>query len=260
MLPKVVGPSHTSALVTAPGAHHYRFIGVEITQQPGAYVYNLVLLGAGETSLAELPSYIILDRVYVHGHPTAGTVRGLAFNGQHLAVIDSTIAEIKDCGGDSQAIAGWNGAGPFKIANNYLEAAGENVMFGGADPAIPNLVPADIEVRHNHFFKPLAWKPGDPSFQPTPASCQGIAWTVKYHLELKNARRVLLDGNLFETQLGRLCHPVHRAQPGRRLPVVHGRGCDVHQQPRAPYRLGGEPARHGLAPSQWLHRARADPQ
>ena len=36
-------------------------------------------------------------------------------------------------------------------------------MFGGADPTIPNLVPSDIEIRDNYFFKPLSWKVGDPS-------------------------------------------------------------------------------------------------
>ena len=57
--------------------------------------------------------------------------------GQYLAVVDSHLADFKEEGADSQAIAGWSGPGPFKIANNYLEAAGENVMFGGADPDHP---------------------------------------------------------------------------------------------------------------------------
>ena len=39
------------------------------------------------------------------------------------------------------------GTGPYNIINNHLEGASENVMFGGADPDISNLVPADIEAR-----------------------------------------------------------------------------------------------------------------
>jgi hypothetical protein len=31
-------------------------------------------------------------------------------------------------------------------------------MFGGADPAVANLVPSDIVLRRNHLFKPLAWR------------------------------------------------------------------------------------------------------
>src|SRR5262249_38836706 len=64
-----------------------------------------------------------------------------------------------------------NGSGPFRIVNNHLEAAGENLMFGGADPAIPQQIPSDIEICHNHFFKPLTWKADDPSYE-------GTAWTV----------------------------------------------------------------------------------
>jgi hypothetical protein len=67
---------------------------------------------------------------------------------------------------------------------NHLEASGENVLFGGVDPAIKNLVPADIEIRRNHFYKPLVWRP--------------LSWTEKNLFELKNARRVLVDGNVFE--------------------------------------------------------------
>jgi hypothetical protein len=86
---------------------------------------------------------------------------------------------------DSQAIAGTNGPGPFVIENNYLEAAGENILFGGADPYIPNLVPSDIVVRGNHLYKPTAWR-------------SQTQWTVKNLFELKNAQRVTIDGNVME--------------------------------------------------------------
>jgi hypothetical protein len=92
---------------------------------------------------------------------------------------------MKSIGQDSQAIAGWNGPGPFTITNNYLEAAGQNVIFGGSDPAIPDLVPSDIVVQGNHLAKVLAWR-SEPE------------WTVKNLFELKNAQRVLVDGNVME--------------------------------------------------------------
>ena len=81
--------------------------------------------------------------------------------------------------------------GPFQIINNYLEAAGENVMFGGSLPAITNLVPSNIEIRRNYFFKPLSWKVGHPSYA-------GIHWSIKNLLEFKNARNVIVDGNMME--------------------------------------------------------------
>ncbi|MBI2116980.1 MAG: hypothetical protein HYT85_18135 [candidate division NC10 bacterium] len=180
-----------SVIVTAARAHHYRFIGIEIRPRRGAFLYNLVQLGKTERSADQLPHHIIFDRCYLHGDPEKGARRGIAMNSRDTAVIDSHLSDFKEVGADSQAIAGWNGPGPLKITNNYLEGAGENLIFGGADPSIPNLVPSDIEIRHNHFSKPLSWKIGDPTYEGTP-------WTIKNLFELKNARRVLVDGNLFE--------------------------------------------------------------
>jgi len=200
-------------LSTAPGAHHYRLVGLEIrpggasgttlhrvlrwlrpsaqSAGTGTFLENLVLLGSGDTSTDTLPHHIIFDRCYIHGDPVVGARRGIAMNSSYTAVIDSYLSDFKEVGEDSQAIASWNGPGPFKIADDYLEAAGENLMFGGEDPSIRNLVPSDIEISGNHFAKPLSWKAGEPSYQ-------GTAWTVKNLLELKNATRVLIRGNLLE--------------------------------------------------------------
>jgi hypothetical protein len=189
-MPSLVASSG-SVISTEAGAHHYRFIGVEIAPAEGEFLNTLVQLGDDDTTVETLPHHIVFDRVYIHGDAKRGARRGVAMNSRYTAVIDSYLADFKEVGRDTQAIAGWNGAGPFKIANNYLEAAGENVMFGGADPTIRNLVPADIEVVRNHITKPLRWKVGDDTFD-------GVEWAVKNLLELKNARRVLIDGNLLE--------------------------------------------------------------
>jgi hypothetical protein len=193
--PKLLSPNAAPALRTAPGAQYFRIVGIEFGLAPGVTAsYGLVSFGDGsraQASLARVPHHLILERVYIHGNTHAALRRGVALNSAWSAVIDSYIADVHEQGADSQAIAGWNGPGPFKIANNELQAAGENVIFGGADPAIPGLVPADIEVRGNHFFKPLSWRAGDPSYAGRP-------WTVKNLFELKNARRVLVEGNLFE--------------------------------------------------------------
>jgi hypothetical protein len=180
-----------SVIVTAPGAHHYRFVGIEIRPKPRASLVNLVQLGAGELALDLIPSHLIFDRCYLHGDPEKGSRRGIAMNSRFTAVVDSYLSDFKEMRTDSQALAGWNGPGPFKIINNYLEAAAENVLFGGGDPSIANLVPSDIEIRRNHFSKPLWWKVGDPAFR-------GVPWAVKNLFELKSARRVLVEGNLFE--------------------------------------------------------------
>jgi len=173
------------------GAHHYRFIGIEIRPREGTFLHNLVLLGLSERSVDQLPHHFVFDRCYLHGDPKRGSRRGILMNSRFTAVVDSYFSDFKEVGADSQAVAGWNGSGPFKIVNNFLEGAGENLMFGGADPSIPDLVPSDIEIRHNDFVKPLAWRQGDSAYA-------GVPWTVKNLFELKNARRVLVDGNLFE--------------------------------------------------------------
>src|SRR5437867_716850 len=184
-MPRIVTPNANAAISAAQGAHHYRFVGVEITVNSGVSNFGLVVLDDGNTStLANVPSNIILDRVYVHGQPNDTLRRGVAMNSATTAVIDSYISDVHEAGADTQAIACWNGPGPFKISNNYLEAAGENVIFGGADPAVTNLVPSDIEIRGNYFFKPTAWR--------------NSSWTVKNILEMKNAQRVLIDGNVLE--------------------------------------------------------------
>ncbi len=184
----------TPIVKTAPGAHHYKFIGVEIsTTNAQVKVYDLVRLGDGgpQKRLDAVPHHLVIDRSYIHGFETQEVQRGISLNSAETSITNSHISDVHGKGYDTQAICGWNGPGPFKIINNYLEGAGENVMFGGADPSIPNLVPSDIEIRDNYFFKPLSWKVGDPSYG-------GHKWSVKNLFELKNARRVTIDRNIFE--------------------------------------------------------------
>jgi hypothetical protein len=191
VLPKIVSPNSEPAIKTSSGAHHYRFIGLEIGHKAGSRIYAIVDFDGGQTSLSQVPHDLIVDRCYIHGNPSDTSRRGVALNSASTAVIDSYISECHESGADSQAIAGWNGPGPFKIVNNYLEGAGENFILGGADPRIQNLIPSDVEFRHNHVAKPLKWKMDHPSYA-------GIRWSVKNLFELKNAQRVLIESNVFE--------------------------------------------------------------
>jgi hypothetical protein len=187
-MPKLVSQYASEPVIhTAPGAHHYRLIGLEITANAGVTgPGGLVNLGDGsgaQKTVDQMPHDLVLDRVYVHGTPTLSFQRCVALNSGATAVVDSYLSECHAKGMDSQAIGGWAGSGPYRIENNYLEASGENLMFGGADPSIPNMLPRDIVIRHNHFYKPAAWK--------------GV-WSVKNLLELKIGQRVLIEGNVFE--------------------------------------------------------------
>ncbi len=174
------------AIKTAAGARGYRLVGLDIGADSAVQqLTNLVELGSGtDTSVDAEPADVIIDRSYLHGNDAGNFRRGVLMNGAGLAVVDSYVANFHDANSDSQAVGGSNGPGPFRIVNNYLEAASENIMFGGADPAIPNLVPSDIEVRRNLSTKRLSW--------------QTAHVPVKNAFELKNARRVLVEGNTFE--------------------------------------------------------------
>ena len=194
---RIQTPNSVAAIRTDAGAHHYRLIGLEIALIPNftaVFNYGIVLFGDGssaQNSLASVPSDLVLDRCYVHGLPTINVSRAVALNSARSAVVDSYLSQIHAEGFDTQAIAGWNGPGPYKIVNNYLEGAGENLLFGGATGYISGVVPSDIEIKQNYFFKPLSWRIGDPSYA-------GRHWNVKNSFELKSAQRVLLDGNVFE--------------------------------------------------------------
>lgn len=184
-MPKlVVTAGNGGTINTAVAAHHYRFTGIEFKPVTSNYVYNIINIGNGETSGDSLPNNLVFDRCYIHGDAAAGSRRGVLMNGAYISIIDSYISDCKEDGSDSQALATYNTIGPIKIVNNYLEGAGENVIFGGTDPSIPNAIPSDIEIRCNYFFKPLSW--------------MSELWDIKNLLEFKNAQRVLVEGNRFE--------------------------------------------------------------
>lgn len=179
------GVAGMPAITTEAGAHHYRLQFLEIFS---TYAANqIVELGDGsraQASLGEVPHHLVVDRCYIHGHPTNGQKRGIALNSASTQIVNSYISEIKSRQEDSQAIAGWNGPGPYTIENNYLEAAGEVFLLGGADPSIRDLIPSDVSFRYNHVAKQPSWR--------------GQGWVVKNLLELKNGQRVVIDSNLIE--------------------------------------------------------------
>ena len=186
----------------ASGANHYRLIGLEITRSTGTSVVSN-LIGPDNGTAAD---QIILDRLWVHGTAQDETTRGVYLAGvTSAAIIDSfftdfhCIAITGSCT-DSQAIGGGGGslpAGPYKIFDNFLEAAGENILFGGG---AATTTPADISIQQNHLFKPLIWLTGQHGFV---GGADGNPFVVKNNFELKNAQRVLFEGNIVEYAWGR---------------------------------------------------------
>ena len=179
------GVAGMPAFTTEAGAHHYRLLFLQIVN---SYANNQIVeignSGTLQDTLSEVPHDITIDRCYIHGDPVNGQKRGILLEAAAATVKNSYISDIKSAISESQAISVSNGPGPFTITNNYLEATGENVMFGGSDPSIPNLVPSDIIIARNTVRKQPAWR--------------NQGYTVKNLIEFKNAQRVVVDNNLIE--------------------------------------------------------------
>lgn len=192
LLPKLQAPAGGgAALATAAGTHYWTLVGIEFLPNPGGFG-DLLQLGDGSSAqktLASVPHDLIVDRCYLHGDPVTGQKRGIALNSASTTIMRNYISEIHVVGQDSQAIAGWNGPGPYQILDNYLEAASENLLFGGSDPSITNLVPTNITIAANMLTKPLAWR-------------AHADWNVKNLFELKNAKGVGFQGNFVSNVWG----------------------------------------------------------
>lgn len=185
-MPKIVAPNSSVAIANDERAHHYKFVGIEFSPAADStYIYNLIDLGKTDyKSLSQFPHHLVFDRCYVRSTGLNKARRGFALNSGDTTITNSYISGFAGAEDETQGICGWNGPGPFHIINNYIEGGGQNIMFGGADPAVPNLVPSDIEIRRNFLYKPGEWF--------------GRA-TVKAVIELKNARNVVIDGNVLES-------------------------------------------------------------
>ena len=171
-LPKLKSPNSQPVIATAPGAAYWRLMLLEFQATDRGY-YDIISLGDGrQSTIAAVPHHLVLDRLYIHGDAIHGQKRGIALNSASTEILNSHIVEIKAVGKDAQAIGGWNGPGPYLIENNYLEASGEVFMMGGSDPAIPDLVPADIQFRRNVVTRPLDWRG---PIVPTPQNVRASA-------------------------------------------------------------------------------------
>jgi hypothetical protein len=183
----------------ANGANFYRFVGLEVTRPVGTPGSARLMWGKGTSD------HIVVDRSWLHGAPQDETHDGVDLNGMtNAAVVDSYFSDfhciaITGSCTDAHAVAGGvsdTQDGPYKIQDNFLEASGEAILFGGGGAT---LTPSDIEILNNHFWKPWQWMKGNPNFV---GGTNGEPFIVKNHLELKNAVRVLVDSNLMENVWG----------------------------------------------------------
>jgi hypothetical protein len=216
--PVLLGPTTVEACVTG-GVHvfipwnsdYWKFVGIEIEEQStsvGCPVYVSVSIGlrvsdlTNATVVGDLPHHIIFDRVSCHGNPTGDYVRCILANGNDIEVINSVFYEIhSNAGGDSQAFMSYNSEGRHVIRNNYIEAAGENLLWGGADPVITDLLPTDITVEDNFLTKDWTWWAycdrlnTQYGYACTPGP---TSWMSKNNLECKICVDLTFHGNIIE--------------------------------------------------------------
>jgi hypothetical protein len=183
----------------ADGASFYRLIGLEIMRPTGVKGSAILISFLGTAD------HIILDRSWLHGQAQDETRNGVSMKGgTYVAVINSYLNDFHCIAGtgsctDAHAIsAGVTDTqdGPYLIQNNFIEASGEEVMFGGG---AATKTPTDITITGNHFWKPWQWMEGNNPFVGGP---DGHPFIVKNHMEFKNAIRVLAEANLMENSWG----------------------------------------------------------
>ena len=197
---QIITPNTNPAIAYQSGTSYVRLVGLEITRTPGAGFTNyLISLG----SIGNI-SNIIHDRIWCHGDENIDeTQRCLEVSAaSNIAVIDSYLNDffcmaVGTCSDSQAVIGGLNNINStvesgFKFVNNFAEASGENILFGGGGA---NTVPTDGEVRLNTFFKPRQWNFFDPAYVPGP---NGNSYEVKNLFEIKNAARWLIEGNTLQ--------------------------------------------------------------
>lgn len=124
-----------------------------------------------------------LTNLTVLGDPVKGARRGIVANGADFSLTNSYVDNCFQAypGNDSQALISWSSPGPFLIEGNRLFGGSETVMIGGSDPFSAELIPSDIVIRGNTISAHPEWQP--------------LLIGVKSRLEIKNAKRLLIENN-----------------------------------------------------------------
>jgi len=173
------GDIFTPTVQVKSGQTSFTKLGIE----NGAPDRECVVVGDfNATSADAQPDGVLFDTCVIAAGPKGGK-RGLVLHGKNLSAINTRITNFW-CAQEGQGIWIHNGPGPYRVEGCYIEGSGENIMAGGEHIHIPNCVPTDITIRGNTCFKPDTWRTNGA--------------LVKNLFELKNARKVLVDNNVFD--------------------------------------------------------------
>jgi len=223
---QIVTPNTSPALTFTAGSSGIRVIGIEITRAAATGLINDLVL-VGDVGV----DHVIFDRVWCHGTETGDeTNRCFRDNtASFLAAVDSYFSDfycvsVSGSCTDSKAIGGGTNVtnstteSTLKYVNNYLEAAGENMLHGGSSS---NTIPSNFEIRLNLFFKPLTWSQINPSYN---GGVGGHPLVVKNLFEIKNMQLALIEGNQFVNTWGGF---TQQGQAITFTPVNQSGGCSI---------------------------------
>jgi hypothetical protein len=176
--------------------HHLTFEGIRFKAEYVATSrtnYN-VRLGTPSTYTND-PYNIEFHRCYFDSPAPDGSFSQAdtaitSYGGARVVIKDSYFKEFAGILGDTQALFILRGH-EWAVNNCHIEGGAENIMLGGSSHADTNYNPHLFSIRRNHFYKPLNWKPDDPSFD-------GQVRRIKNLFEVKYGEKLLVEDNLME--------------------------------------------------------------
>lgn len=102
-------------------------------------------------------AHVVWDRCRLLGDPMLGAHRGIQWCGTDGRITRCYIDQIFRPDQDTQAICAWDCGPGLLIDDCWLCAAGESVMFGGADASTADRMPREIVLAHSTLTSNPAW-------------------------------------------------------------------------------------------------------
>jgi hypothetical protein len=206
-LATISSPTSQPAIRTMPYAANYYFYGIKFTDSTfkasgtsnygQVYVvpsrFDTVLQDYTNDFLSDQsnnPHDIYFDQCYGVGN--LGTRKWLQLTADRVAFTDSYFEGYRNVGFECQVVNANVGGSYHYYHNNFFEAQGENVMYGGG--AIPfntdSWNPTDIYFKQCHFRGRWEWFSWHPTYD-------GVSNSFKNLFEIKRGHRILADGCVF---------------------------------------------------------------
>lgn len=177
--------------------HHFQITNTEIRDDIGGPVGQngvaLAYCGTNtETSESQQPHDIYIMQNYFHGYttPNITALRGIFYSMHDSVIAYNYFEKINGNAKEGQGIATQQSSRVLVLAN-WISGGSEGSMIGGSPPTIAGYTPSDFTFRRNMFTRDYA---------DINVSRCGLPnnYVVKNRFEIKNAQRVLIDGNTFQ--------------------------------------------------------------